>query len=251
MKLKKRALKQEFLNKFKEGGEYAEITDLVKKDNSLILCLRGDNVCIYYKCLRILKINQNGKFELDKNYSKDEKKILDPNNYIRKWPQYFKDAKELLDNYTIKGDQLEKAVQQALVTENNYSKVCNDTDYFTIDVEYEQKGSGRFDALAVHWPKNKRKSPKNLQLAFIEVKDRIHASKSDVKIKSASEASNQSRMPRRFAIRARRSIFVSFMSCLSSACSGVSSSVTMMGSSQDFRKSSVKRPQVPLQTSKF
>lgn len=170
MKLKKRAINQKFLNNFKEGGEYAEITEVVKKDNSLIMCLRGDNVCIYYKCLRILKINENGKFELNQNYSKNRKEKIDPNKYIGRWSEYFKDAKELLDNYKEKGDQLEKAVQQAIFTENNYSKVCNDTDYFITDVEYEQKGYGRFDALAVHWPKNKRKNPKDLQIAFIEVK---------------------------------------------------------------------------------
>ena len=180
MKLKKRALNQKFLNKFKNGGEYEEITNIVRNDNNLILCLRGNYVGIYYKCMRILKINENGKYELDKNYSKDLDKPIDPNDYIGNWSKYFKDAKALLDNYKQKGDQLEKAVQQALVTENNYSKLCRETDYFMIDIEYEQKGSGRFDALAVHWPQNKHGDPKGLQLAFIEVK----AGKDAVKGKS-------------------------------------------------------------------
>lgn len=170
MELKERALEQTFFDQFKTGGSYAEITNIVKKDNSLIMCFRGDNVCVYYKGLRILKINENGSYELDLNYSKNYNEKLNPNNYIGNWSEYFKDAKELLDNYEDKGEQLEKEFQQALVTDNNCRSISNGTDYFIIDIEYEQKGSGRFDALAVHWPKNKRKKAADLQIAFIEVK---------------------------------------------------------------------------------
>ncbi len=68
-------------------------------------------------------------------------------------------------------NKLEKEVQQTIVKENNTSSICNETDYFIIDIEYTQpEFDGRFDALAVYWPKNKRKNGHNLQLAFIEVK---------------------------------------------------------------------------------
>ena len=95
MELKERALEQTFFDQFKTGGSYAEITNIVKKDNSLIMCFRGDNVCVYYKGLRILKINENGSYELDLNYSKNYNEKLNPNNYIGNWSEYFKDAKEI------------------------------------------------------------------------------------------------------------------------------------------------------------
>ncbi|MCR5266325.1 MAG: hypothetical protein K6E29_07005 [Cyanobacteria bacterium RUI128] len=177
MKLRKRALDPEFLKEFKDGGKYAEIVNIVRDDNNLILCLRGDYVCIYYKSRRILKIKQTKRegtppYEFDKKYSEDCDKPLNPNDdiWIGNWVEYFKDAKVCIDNYKKKGEQLEKAVQQALVTENNYSALCSQTDYFMIDIEYGQNGSGRFDALAVHWPQNKHRNPEGLQIAFIEIK---------------------------------------------------------------------------------
>ncbi|MBR1599948.1 MAG: hypothetical protein IJ677_09540 [Alphaproteobacteria bacterium] len=159
-----RALKSEFFKEFEKGGKYEKIVELVKTDNSLIMCMRGSYVTIYYKSLQILKIKEKGTFEVDSNYG------IDVKDYDNNWVLYFKDAKEALDKHN-KVEKLEKEVQQALVKENNRGSICNETDYFILDIEYTQSDfDGRFDALAVYWPKDKRKNGNNLKLAFVEVK---------------------------------------------------------------------------------
>ncbi|MCQ2965614.1 MAG: hypothetical protein MJ250_02605 [Alphaproteobacteria bacterium] len=159
-----RALKSDFFKEFEKGGKYEKIVELVKADNSLIMCMRGSYVTIYYKSLQILKINEKGTFEVDANYK------INPKDYGDSWAVYFKDAKEALDNHN-DVEKLEKEVQQALVKENNCGSICKETDYFILDIEYTQSDfDGRFDALAVYWPKDKRKNGNNLRLAFVEVK---------------------------------------------------------------------------------
>ena len=164
--MSKRALKSDFFKEFEKGGKYETIVKSVKADNSLIMCLRGNYVTIYYKGLQILKIKKNGKFEVDSNYG------INPNDekYNGDYSLYFKNAKEAIDKHN-QVEKLEKEVQQALIKENNRGSICNETDYFILDIEYTQNDfDGRFDALAVCWPKDKRKNSRNLRLAFVEVK---------------------------------------------------------------------------------
>ncbi len=159
-----RALDEKFFKQFIKDGEYYNITCLIRDDSNLMMCLRGSYVTIYYKSLQILRINKNGTFEVDKNYG------INPNDYKGNWGLYFKDAKKAIDSHS-QVEKLEKEVQQALVKENNCNSICNETDYFILDIEYTQSEfDGRFDALAVYWPKNKRKNGSNLRLAFVEVK---------------------------------------------------------------------------------
>ena len=164
--MKNRAISEKFFNELK-SGKYQNILQTVKQDDDLIMCLRGDYITIYYKSMRILEISENGEYDVDKNYG-----IIPPNDDTN-WIEYFKNAKFALSSYnkTKQINKLEKEVQQAIVKENNTSSICNETDYFIIDIEYTQpEFDGRFDALAVYWPKNKRKNGHDLQLAFIEVK---------------------------------------------------------------------------------
>jgi len=39
-----------------------------------------------------------------------------------------------------------------VVRENNYSSISNGTDYFIIDIEYDNHAHARFDLVAVEWP---------------------------------------------------------------------------------------------------
>lgn len=163
--MNKRALEEPFLNKFLEKeSEYNKILKIVQKDDSLMMCLRGSYVSIYYKGLQILKIEENEKFYIDPNYG------INPNNYVT-WDKYFNDAKNALDNYG-EIEKLEKEVQQFIAKENNCGKKSSQTDYYIFDIEYTQSeyDEGRFDALAFCWPSNNRSSGNNLSLAFIEVK---------------------------------------------------------------------------------
>ena len=164
--LKNRSLSEKFFKTLNEE-KYKEIKNIVNNDDDLIMCLRGNYVTIYYKSMRILEISQQGKFNIDKHYG-----ISVPCDNTD-WVEYFKNAKYAIDIYGKEKNisKFEKEVQQAIVKENNIGTICNETDYFIIDIEYTQPHfNGRFDALDVHWPKNKRKNGNNLQLAFIEIK---------------------------------------------------------------------------------
>ena len=165
--MKNRALNSNFLDMFKENGKFHNILEAVKKDDSLIMCMRGDYVTIYYKSLQILKIFENGSFDVDKKYV--EEKPIEGFDV----EAYFAKAKLGIDRHCkeSKVEKLEKEVQQAIVRENNYCSISNATDYFIIDIEYTQNElNARFDALAVLWPRKNRKYGEGLRLAYIEVK---------------------------------------------------------------------------------
>ena len=131
--MKNRAISEKFFYEFK-SGKYQNILQTVKQDDDLIMCLRGDYITIYYKSMRILEISENGEYDVDKNYG-----IIPPNDDTN-WIEYFKNAKFALNSYnkTKQMNKLEKEVQQAIVKENNTSSICNETDYFIIDIEYTQ-----------------------------------------------------------------------------------------------------------------
>jgi hypothetical protein len=162
-----RALEAGFVNDLKTGI-YAPIVDIVRMDDNLTLQLRGSYVNVYYKSHSILKIepaNRENPYSIAKEYPCP----ITPDKETN-WPEYFMQAKRAVDIH--KKDALEKDIQQRLIQENNFSRIANGTDYFIIDIEYTASDfrQGRFDAVAVCWPKNQRKSGKGLELAVIEVK---------------------------------------------------------------------------------
>ncbi len=175
--MKKRALSRTFFENFmNKGTTFNKLLETVKNDDDLALFLRGDNVMIYYKSMKILEVDKKEKYYVDERYNIDLKNCSDD------WKKYFSNAKQAINEYNkIKGqEQLEKEVQQLIVRENNNTRLANATDYYIIDIEYTQKSkddvkNGRFDCLAVYWSKKQRKNGANLQLAFIEVKAGIDA----------------------------------------------------------------------------
>ncbi len=164
--MKMRALNQKFITDLKSGC-HSGITNEVRNDDSLMICLRGDYVTVYYKSMRILEISENGKYNIDRHYG-----APDPNK-VADWGEYFKNAKKAIDSYNT-NEKLEKEIQQMIARENTCCSISNATDYFIFDIEYTQAdkslADGRFDALAVHWPRDKRRNDKDLQIAFIEIK---------------------------------------------------------------------------------
>ncbi len=161
--MKSRALSDAFLKEM-IIGRHRDITATVRADSDLMLCLRGDYVTVYYKSMQILRINENGTYYIDGEYN-----APNPND-VTDWATYFRDAKCAIDAHNT-SEKLEKEIQQQIARENNSCGISNGTDYFVFDIEYAQPdGDFRFDALAVHWPRNHRKSGNDLQLAIIEVK---------------------------------------------------------------------------------
>lgn len=176
-KIMQRALNEEFLNEFFENDYLNSVLKIIQNDNSLIMCLRGNYTTVYYRGLQILKIKQNFTFDVDKNYGIEIVPSLKCN-----WLEYFKEAKNKIDEHCSKGQaKLEKEIQQILFRENSCNSIADETDYFVIDLEYAH-GQDRFDLIAVFWDRKDRAVGKKTQLAIIELKAGIKAIKGNASL---------------------------------------------------------------------
>lgn len=156
--------------------------DYVRDDDTLDLEIRENYINIYYRGGNVLKVNKNGnyyQYEFDDNYLNANPVIskaeLDKLKNQSDWNNYFPKAKQTMDFYfSKKRNNEEKEFQQLVVRENNYSSIANGTDYFIIDIEYDNHKNARFDIIAVEWPSeaSKRKLSNNYKpkLVIIEMK---------------------------------------------------------------------------------
>ncbi len=80
------------------------------------------------------------------------------------WNEYFPEAKQVMDIYFSNHMHEEREFQQLAVRENNYSSIANGTDYFIIDIEYDNHKNARFDLIAAEWPS--KGSIRKLQKGF-------------------------------------------------------------------------------------
>ncbi|MEI6142284.1 MAG: hypothetical protein WCP85_23625 [Mariniphaga sp.] len=151
----KRSLSNTFISDLK-SDQLNEILLYVQKDHTLDLEIRDNIVNIYYRGGNILRISEKGNnsyfFEFDRNYLSSHNVILD--NYLsaKNWKQYFPFMKQSMDHYFLNNRKEEREFQQLVVRENNYSSIANGTDYFIIDIEYDNHANARFDLVAVEWP---------------------------------------------------------------------------------------------------
>lgn len=162
-------------------GNLKDCLDYVRSDDTLDLEIRENYINIYYRGGNVLKVNKNGgcyQYEFDDNYLKTNPVILkDKLDKLRNqtdWNNYFPKAKQAMDFYFSIHRKEEREFQQLVVRENNYSSIANGTDYFIIDIEYDNHKNARFDIIAVEWPSeaSKRKLSKNYKpkLVIIEMK---------------------------------------------------------------------------------
>jgi len=177
---KTRYLDSYFINDLQEG-QLTELLDYVKRDNTLDLEIRDNEIHIYYrggKALGVKPKNNLHDFTFDYAYLKAcpflEKDTIKVRQKDKNWNAYFPIAKQAMDFYFSKHGKEEREFQQLVVRENNYSSIANSTDYFVIDIEYDNRKGARFDIIACEWPSvaSKRSNPsKNPpKLAIIEKK---------------------------------------------------------------------------------
>lgn len=172
-----RQLTQTLFNDLKQGS-LQSLLKYVREDDTLDLEFRGNSFTIYYRGGALLSVkdnDDNGKYSwtgLNEEYIlKYEQKHKNAENF----EEYIPEAKHIIDRYICtspKNHLGEKEIQQLVVKENNYSPYSQDTDYFIVDIEYEEsKEGGRADLIALRWDSTivARKSNK-VSLAFIEVK---------------------------------------------------------------------------------
>ncbi len=162
-------------------GKLKDCLNYVRSDDTLDLEIRENYINIYYRGGNVLKVNKNGanyQYEFDDNYLITNpiiiKNELDELRNQKYWNDYFPKAKQAMDFYFTKHRKEEREFQQLVVRENNYSSIANGTDYFIIDIEYDNHKNARFDIIAVEWPSeaSKRKLPENYKpkLVIIEMK---------------------------------------------------------------------------------
>lgn len=196
-KVQTRGLSESFLNDLaSEEGILNPILKYVQSDFTLCLNIREDYINIYYRGGNLLKISKvidlKGvyySFYFDQNYiTKDSifrekyyisdttlSEIREPSD-LKKWILIIPFLKQEMDFFFIKKQTVERELQQAIVQENNRSRISASTDYFISDIEYAKKTVGRFDLVAVKWPSDStsRKNPK-CGIAFIELKYGDHS----------------------------------------------------------------------------
>lgn len=139
------------------SGKLKRLLSFVLNDNSLDMEIRENYINIYYRGGNSLKVSVTGReyiFDFDYNYLtidstlkiEIEKSLTDKN-----WLHYFAFTKQVMDLYFTSHRKEEREYQQLVVRENNYSSIANGTDYFIIDIEYDNHKNAIFDIVAVEW----------------------------------------------------------------------------------------------------
>jgi hypothetical protein len=183
---KMRGLSQKFLGALKEeDGILHAVLKRIQNDDTLMLAIRNGYINIYYRGGNLLKITEkkDNRYEahFDENYDLSEERarvrgLSLPKNitelaHIEKWVSSIPYLKEIMDFWFRKHPKQEREFQQLIQRENNRSSISNETEYFIIDIEFEDSSIGaRFDMLAVRWPASERKDGNKCRAALIEMK---------------------------------------------------------------------------------
>lgn len=196
-----RSLTKNLFNELK-NGELHSLLEYVQNDDTLDMEFRNNSITIYYRGGNLLSVTESKKN--DNSYQYTWKGINE--DYLKGYKQkhedaeqfeeYIPEAKHIIDRYIckIKNHLGEKEIQQLVVRENNYSQNSQDTDYFIVDMEYEQNNS-RFDLIALRWDSNRSARNKDeVSLAVIEIKQgykSVRTSKKKPGLKSHQEDFNE------------------------------------------------------------
>lgn len=140
---------------------------MVQEDDTVDMEMRGESVIIYYRGGKLFELYENGTLvSLDDQYGTTQT-VLSIDNII----QYSQEAKHLIDRYQtkVKRNLGEKEISQRIVQENNYSPYSIDTDYFIVDMEFND--GKQFDLVALKWEATKTAhQTKKCTLALLETK---------------------------------------------------------------------------------
>jgi len=167
-----------------EKSELHALLEYVKADDTLDMEFRGNSFTLYYRGGALLTVEEISSDSYNWNGITGEYLLAGKDRYEQKhkdaeqFDEYIPEAKHIIDRYICLGAKNhlgEKEIQQLVVKENNYSPNSQDTDYFIVDMEYEESNdSGRFDLVVLRWDSSTsaRKS-NNVSMAIVEVKQGI------------------------------------------------------------------------------
>ncbi|MCP8323311.1 MAG: hypothetical protein L6N96_03940 [Candidatus Methylarchaceae archaeon HK02M2] len=174
-----RKLSPDFIHELKLG-DLNSILERVKDDNTLDFQIRDDYVNIYYRGGNLIKIEKlksssnKFMFSFDEKYARNTKLRLPEKSDIKGWIEIIPQLKHMMDLYFTTLEKNEREFQQLVVRENNYTSISKSTDYFIVDVEYDNRLGARFDLIAIEWESKGtiRKLTKGYKpkLVFLEIK---------------------------------------------------------------------------------
>jgi len=181
---KGRGLSHAFMNDLKEGGLLNPLLERVKKEHTLCLEIRENYINIYYRGGNIIKIERKEVYTAwfdikycicsEAQFVTALPKKLCSKNDVNTWVAAIPNLKQAMDFWFGVKPKEEREFQQLLLRENNGPTIGNSTDYFIIDIEYDNHCGARFDLVTVEWESEgsvrklqKQYSPK---LTFIEMK---------------------------------------------------------------------------------
>lgn len=198
-----RSLTENLFNELK-NGELHSLLEYVQNDDTLDMEFRNNSITIYYRGGNLLSVTESKKNDdsyqytwkgINEDYLKGYKQKHED---AEQFEEYIPEAKHIIDRYIckIKNHLGEKEIQQLIVRENNYSPNSQDTDYFIVDMEYEEtQCKGRFDLIALRWDsKTPARKSNEVSLAVIEVKqgyNSIRTNKKTPGLKSHQEDFNE------------------------------------------------------------
>ena len=154
---------------FIKSCDLIKIADIVKKDDTLLFCIRENFINVYYRGVSILKF-EDGK-GIDKlNYKKSYLSSSNLNiSNIYEWIDNIAILKNFVDT-KISNFPTEKEFQQLVVRTNTISKLALESDYYFVDVESidTDMKECRFDIVGFKW--TNRKDISKCKLSIVEMK---------------------------------------------------------------------------------
>lgn len=168
-----RILDKNFVTELKKGGLFYPIVGTVINDTSLDFEIRKGYINIYFKGNSILKLNENGSYEIHKKFLNGTifsngtfSTPKDVDSYLNIIPQ----IKNNVVSVKSKRPTLEIEYEQLLIRSNNLNKNVN-SEMFITDRQYaDTVNNSRFDLSGFFWNRKNRKRNQIVPLTFIEVK---------------------------------------------------------------------------------
>lgn len=176
----KHGLSEHFMNDLL-GGILEPLLLRVQNDTSLDMEIRGEYLNVYYRGGNILRVDNNGASYtafFEPKYADCPLELPDERittvQETKAWLDRIPVLKDTMDLWFGKIHKAERDSQQLVVYENNASPWAGGTDYFIVDLEYDNHLGAKFDLVALQWKSRStdRKLQKNCLpiLSAIEIK---------------------------------------------------------------------------------
>ena len=139
-------------------GVLKPLLQRVQSDTSLDMEIRCEYLNVYYRGGNIIRVENNGRRYtafFDRKYADGQ--LCLPSERIttvsetQTWLDQIPVLKDKMDLWFGAHPKDERAAQQLVVHENNVSPWAGGTDYFIVDIEYDNHIGARFDLVALRW----------------------------------------------------------------------------------------------------